>query len=109
MSIPLQVTFRDFPHSRALENAIRAKVKKLEEIYDKISHCRVVIGLPHRHHHKGHLYHVNIEMGVPGKDIVVKRCPDRHSANQDAYVAIRDAFGAITRQLEAYTGKHRLN
>jgi ribosome-associated translation inhibitor RaiA len=107
MSIPLQVTFRDFPHSPALEDTVRAKVKKLEETCDKISHCRVVIGLPHRRHHKGHLYHVNIEMGVPGRDIVVKRCPDRHSANQDAYIAIRDAFGAITRQLKAYASKRR--
>jgi len=105
MTLPIQVTFRDFPHSPALEQVIKEKASKLESLFDKISYCRVVIGIPHRHHHKGHLYQVNLDIGVPGKDIVVQRRSGRLAAKQDAYSAIRDAFEAGKRQLQAYLSR----
>jgi hypothetical protein len=43
MQIPLQITFHGIDHSNALEERIREKALKLEQIYDKITSCRVVV------------------------------------------------------------------
>lgn len=105
MQQPVQITFRDIPHSPAIEKQILEKAKKLEEFFDRITHCRVTIEAPHRHKHKGQLYQVNIDITVPGKQIVAKCNANKNLAHEDAYVAIRDAFNAAQRQLKAYNSK----
>ena len=69
--------------------------------------CRVAVEAPHKHHHKGKLYHVRINITVPDKELVVSREPDQHHAHEDVYVAIRDAFDAMRRQLEDYARRRR--
>ncbi|MDH5573205.1 MAG: HPF/RaiA family ribosome-associated protein [Gammaproteobacteria bacterium] len=107
MKIPLQITFRDFPQSDALEANIREKADKLEEYYDQIISCRVMVEAPHGHHHKGNLFHIRVDITVPGDEIVVSRSPDQHHAHEDAYVAVRDAFNAARRQLQDFAKKQR--
>lgn len=97
MQIPLQITIRDVDHSEALEQRIREKAGKLEDFFKQIISCRVVVEMPHKHHHQGKQFDVRIDIGVPGKEIVVNR--DHH---EDVYVALRDAFDAAKRQLEDY-------
>lgn len=99
MEKPLKITFRDMEPSAAIEADVRDKVAKLEELYDRITGCRVVIEQPHRHRHQGKLIHVRIDLTVPGKELVVSHEPPDH-AHEDAYVAVRDAFHAMKRQLE---------
>jgi ribosomal subunit interface protein len=100
MEMPVQVTFRNMEHSAAIEADVREKAGKLEEFFDGIVGCRVVIEEPHRSHRQGKLVHVRIDVTVPGKELVVSREPAEHHAHEDAYVAVRDAFRAMTRQLE---------
>lgn len=107
MQLPLQITFRDIPHSDALEQAVREKASKLEQYSDHITSCRVVIEAPHKHQHKGHHYQVKLDIMVPGREIVVKRDPGDNDAHEDAYVAIRNAFEAAGRQLRDYHSKQR--
>lgn len=107
MKLPLQITFRDLPPSDALEAAIREKAQKLEQFHDRIMGCRVMIEAPHQHRSKGKLYHVRIDITVPGDELVVNRAPAKHHSHSDAYVAIRDAFEAARRQLENYAARRR--
>ena len=102
MQIPMQITIRDMEHSEALETHIREKAKKLDEFFNHIMSCRVVVEMPHKHHHQGKQYNVRIDIGVPGNEIVVNR---DHS--EDVYIALRDAFDAAKRQLEDYARKIR--
>lgn len=95
MQSPLQITIRDITPSDALEAHIREKVEKLENFFDHLVSCHVVVEMPHKHHHQGKEFNVRIHIGVPGNDIVVNR--DHH---QDPYVALRDAFDAAKRRLE---------
>ena len=97
MKTPLQITFRDIPSSEALDTHIRDKAQKLEQVFADIISCRVVVDQPAKHHQQGKLFNVRIDLGVPGKEIVVDR-----QENEDAYVALRDAFDAARRQLEDY-------
>ncbi len=100
MQTPLQITIRDVEHSEALETRIRNKAAKLEEFFDRIVSCRIVVEMPHKHHHQGKHFNVRIDIGVPGSEIVVNRDHD-----EDVYVALRDAFDAAKRQIEDYARK----
>ncbi len=107
MNLPLQVTFRGTPRSKAVEAHIREKADKLDVFYKKIMGCHVVVEAPHRRHHKGKHYHVRIDMTVPGGELVVNREPSKHSEYEDVYVAVRDAFDAARRQLQNYAKRQR--
>jgi ribosomal subunit interface protein len=107
MEIPLQISFRDIPHSAAVEEKIREKMDKLEQYHDKITSCRVVVEAPHKSGHKGTLYHVRVDLTLPGEEIVVARDPKDHHAHEDVYVAIRDSFEAARRQLKKHVRKTR--
>jgi ribosomal subunit interface protein len=102
MKFQLQITTRDVPHSEALESHIRQKAEKLETFYSNIISCRVVIEVPHKHKHQGRAFDVRLDITVPGKELVVTR-----EADEDVYIALRDAFGAAKRQLEDYGRRQR--
>jgi len=107
MRIPLDVTFHNMDRSEAVEANVREKADKLERYFDRIIGCHVVVEAPHRHNHKGKLYHVRIDISVPGKEIVVNHARPRNQAHEDVYVAVRDAFNAAARQLEDHARKVR--
>ena len=107
MQLPLQIAFRNIEPSPAIEAAIREKAQKLDRFYDHIMSCRVVVESPHKHHHKGKLYHVRIDITVPEGELVASREPHDNQARQDIYVEIRDAFDAVRRQLEDYARRRR--
>jgi ribosomal subunit interface protein len=102
MKIPMQITLRNVDQSEALETRIREKAKKLESFFEHIISCRVVVDMPHNHKHQGKAFNIRIDVGVPGREIVVNR--DRH---EDVYVALRDAFDATRRQLDDYVQRLR--
>lgn len=108
MQLPLQISFRNMDASEAIEARIREKAGKLERFADRIMSCRVVIEAPNRRGHKGKLYHVRIDMKVPGGgEIVVNREAPENHAHEDVYVALRDAFNAAARQLEDHSRQRR--
>lgn len=107
MKTVLQLTFHNVPSSPAVEEKISEHVAKLERLYDRIISCRVVVDIPHRNHHKGKLYHIQIDLTVPNGEIVVNRNPSDEPSHTDIYIAIRDAFDAAKRQLQDYVDLQR--
>lgn len=107
MQKPLQITFRNLPHSDAVESRIRKQVAKLEALYDRIHSCRVVVNAPHHHQYKGNHYQVTIDLAVPNEKIVVNREPKAQQSHENCYVAVRDAFVAARRQLKSYVERQR--
>jgi cold shock CspA family protein/ribosome-associated translation inhibitor RaiA len=106
MQLPLQITFRNVPSSEAIDAKIRQKTDKLNQLYSRLMGCRVAIEAPHRHH-QGNLYHIRIDLTVPGGELVVNRTPPEHQAHEDIYVAIRDAFDDAKRELQDYARRQR--
>jgi len=104
MKLPIQIIFRNMESSAAIEAAVHDRADKLNQFYEHIMSCRAVIELHHRHHHQGNLYHVRVDLKVPDTEIVASREPAEHHAHEDVYVAIRDAFDAVRRQLETMSG-----
>ncbi len=125
MNLPVQISFRDMESSPWMSERIHEEAAKLERFFDRITSCRVIVEAPHKHHRRGHQFHVRIELGVPRKEIVVNHEPSLHGAlarggtsewskhleahpeHKDAYVAIHDAFKEARRQLQDYVRKLR--
>ena len=125
LSHPIQITFRNLQPSAAVAARIRTEAAKLERYFSPIISCRVLIEAPHRQLRHGVRYHLRIEIGVPGNDIVVLHEPPsrrtlraaeiEHPAkrgetgapHKDIYVAIRDSFDLARRRLEDYARVRR--
>lgn len=107
MRLPLQISFRNLGPSEAITARIREKAGELERFYSGIISCRVMVEALHRHHRKGRLYHVRIQIGVPGGEIVISREHQLAHEHEDVYVAIRDSFAAATRKLEDHVRRRR--
>ena len=76
MILPLQITFRNMESSEEVKGWIQEEANKLDEFHGKITGCRVVVELPSRRRKAGNLYHVRVDLTVPGGEMVVKRQPN---------------------------------
>jgi ribosome-associated translation inhibitor RaiA len=108
MPIPLQITFRNMESSPTLEARIRELATKLEKFSQQMIRCHVVVEAPHhQHHEQGALFDFQIDIAVPGKEIVIGHTHTKDPAHENAYVALRDAFRAARRQLQDYERMRR--
>lgn len=92
------IRFVGMEPSGALASAAREKAAKLELLCADISSCHVVIEMPHKHRQQGRPFAVRLELTLPGHTLSVSRVE-----REDAYVALRDAFDSMKRQLEDWT------
>jgi ribosomal subunit interface protein len=107
MTTDTQVVFRGIDHSQAVEEAVQNRAEKLSRFSDQIQTLRVTVESPHNNHHKGKVYHVGVEAFIPNHDIVVNHDQHDKHAHEDIYVAIRDTFDAVERQIKDINGKER--
>lgn len=107
MQLPLQISFHNVPHSAAVEDQIRQYAARLDEFGGRIMSCRVVVDKPHRHHRDGNLYHVRIDITVPGEEIVINREPRQHIAHRDLETALGDAFDQAVRRVQDFVRRQR--
>ncbi len=108
MQIPLDITFRNAERSDPVEAVVRERVDKLGQIFDHIISCRVTLDVPNRTPNYDVLNHrVNVEINVPGEELVASREPNENDNFNDIYVTIRDAFDAAEQQLRSYAGRLR--
>lgn len=94
MQTPIQITVRDMAHSEALDARIHEKAAKLSEFHPNITSCRVTVEEAGKQHRQGREFCVNLDVRVPGKELVASK------TDVDVYVALREAFAAVKRQLE---------
>jgi len=107
MQLPLQITFRHMPPSAAVEARIRELALHLERFSTQIISCQVIVEAPHQHHHQGKIFEVHIHVTAPKGELVAQREHRERQSHEDVYVALRDAFDAIKRQLEDYERERR--
>lgn len=108
MQVPLEISFHNIDKSEWAEDMIRDHVARLEDIYERLTACRVRVerrassavkanGIPPV---------VRLELSVPGaKDIVVAHEPDhlqRKFQTPDLQNAIHETFRIAERQLAAF-------
>ncbi|MFC1610075.1 HPF/RaiA family ribosome-associated protein [Myxococcota bacterium] len=93
----MQIEFRGLSQSESIAEWIQAKAEELLGEFNEIIRGHVVVGRPHRHHHKGQHFHVNVHVTVPGAELIASRNGD--VAHENVYLAANDAFRAMRRQL----------
>jgi len=69
----LQTTYRNFERSDRFEALVTGEAKKLERRHRRIVSCRVLIERPHQR--GGAPFHVRIDLGVPGDELVISHTP----------------------------------
>lgn len=100
MQKPLELTFREVPHTQKIEDLVNEKVRKLETVCGNIISCRVAVERPHRHHNNGNPYQIRIDLMVPpNHEIVVKKETTQNGKHDHLTTLIRDSFEAARRQL----------
>lgn len=102
MQVPLQITFRNLPHSDAIASRIEQQFDKLCRLCDRIINCQVVVEIPHQHLYRRNSYHIRINLNLPGEKLVIDQ-DNSDRFNNNAYIAIRDAFNAAQRKLKQYS------
>lgn len=106
MQLPLQITFRGMPHSDSLDAHVRRRAHKLDRLYPRLTSCRVVVEVSHRHHRQGKKYRVSIDMTVPRAELAVSHAPQDERTLEDAHATVDQAFDEAERKLEDWA--HRL-
>ena len=121
MSIPVDIRFRNLRRSSLIEDDIRRRAEKLHAYCGDISSCHVVVEVPHRHHGKGHRYHVRIDLTAPGTEIAVAHASSLRGVGVqarlkaleidamriDVQLVVREAFEAARRRLQDYARRRR--
>ena len=95
MKQPLDIRFLGLEASDAVEAAARDKAHKLEQFCPDLMTCRVTIEQLHKHRQQGRPFAVRLDVTLPGHELAVDRVQD-----EDVYVALRDAFDHMKRQIE---------
>ncbi|HWD58343.1 MAG TPA: HPF/RaiA family ribosome-associated protein [Stellaceae bacterium] len=107
MTVPLQITFRDLPHSSAVETQIRERAENLQRVFDRLTACRVIVEGRHRPQRAGRVAHLCIELSVPGRTITIGRGAAELESHDDVFVAVRAAFDAARRRLDRHAQRRR--
>ena len=107
MQVPVKINFHGLDASEAVEQRVRERAAKLERHYDRVTACRVTIEAAHRQNRKGQIYRCAVDVTVPGAELVANRAPGQAHEHEDVYVAVRDAFDAMDRQLQSFAQKRR--
>ena len=106
MQIPPEIAFHNISKPDWAEGAILDHIARLEEIYDRLTTCRVRVDQRANNSRNTVPPVVRIEMSVPGyKDIVVAHEPDhlqRKFQAPDLHNAINEAFRIAERRLTQY-------
>jgi Sigma 54 modulation protein / S30EA ribosomal protein len=125
MNHPVQITFRNVPSSKIVEEWIHREADKLETFYGRSIGCRVAVEVPHRHHRKGSPYRIRVDLTLPGGEIVVRRAPNlgkglRQTGEsiirkrlelgleyKNLYLAINETFRTAGRAVREYARRQR--
>lgn len=106
MEFPLEIAFHKADKPDWAEEEIRARVRRLEKLYDGLTGCRVRVDQRANNAESKTPPVVRIEMSVPGHDdLVVAYEPDRlqkRFQNPDLRNAISDAFTTAEQMLVEY-------
>lgn len=99
----IQITLRNVKSSPALERRIRDKCDALAKFHPGLQYCRVLVEQSERHSTGARPFTVRIHVGLPGRGELVAD----HDRHVDAFLALRDAFNAMRRQVKDAAGVDR--
>lgn len=107
MELPVQITYRGLEPSEALSELIHKEAAKLDKFFDRIIACRVLVEREQPHLRSGALFHVRIDLTVPGAELAIdtarRKRADVDTAHKDPALAVRDAFRRARRRTQDFS------
>ena len=97
---PFTISFPDFEPSAAVSTDIQHYMSRLEKYSDRIVSCHVTVRAPQKKS-RTHIYHIHVQLLLPGEEIVVTREPEKNYDHSNIHLAVRDAFKAVENQLRS--------
>ena len=104
MMAPLDVCFQAMERDEKVVCEIEAQIADLEDQYDSIIGCDIVVHGPAARDPKTYgktngLYDVRLVLALPCREITIER---GQTADADVYTAVEKAFEAARKQFEAW-------
>jgi hypothetical protein len=97
-----QITFEGAASSDVARTQILSEIERLETHNQRITGCRVKVIAPSQKHRHGSGFEVHIWLTIPPhENIVVNQSGSGDARHEHAQVAIKDAFAALRRQVDA--------
>ncbi len=107
MQIEPEIALRHVELDEAAEELIREGISDLDKAYDRLTSCHLMVEIPERRHRTGNLYHVRIDLRMPGHEIVIRRAPAEHHSHEDLSQALGEAFDQANRELVEFARQQR--
>lgn len=96
-----KIEFQNINSTQALRDAIEKHIADLEQRWDRLTACRVVVKGQGEHHRVGGLYEIHVHLALPeGREVHVERTAPADERHSDLAFAINDAFKRARRQLQ---------
>ena len=100
-----EIAVQDVAEDAHVRTWIRRRVSKLAARHPDITKLRVAVNTPHRRRSKGRRYRVQIDIGVPGSELVAR---NHENAESETLIrALHDAFHRSERQLDTHRRTQR--
>jgi cold shock CspA family protein len=104
----MEISFRGVDKDESIEDLIRRKAGKLEQVCDHITSLRVAVEQDQKHQASGNPYRVRLDINVPpGHEFVIKRETTGGHVHSDIPMIVRDAFDAARRKLKKINEKQQ--
>ncbi len=101
MQTPPKIEFQNINPTQEIRDAIDKHIAELEQRWDRVTACRVVVKGPGQHHRVGGLYEIHIHLALPeGREVHVERTAPADERRSDLAFAVNDAFKRARRQLQ---------
>ena len=102
MQHDVTIRFEGLPVSAALREDILRHANKLWQIAPQLQSCDVAVRRAEHRHQHGNRYLVHVHAVMRGATFEAGRSPTKDPSHQDVYVAVRDAFDAMQRQVSEH-------
>jgi ribosome-associated translation inhibitor RaiA len=96
------ITYRHMPHSPVLDQKIIELSAKLQDLHPRITSIHVIVDELDRNKEQGRQFEVRLDVKAPHAEIVAN-----HQRHEDPYVAMRDAFDVVIRQITETLDRQR--
>ncbi|MEX2532245.1 MAG: HPF/RaiA family ribosome-associated protein [Gemmatimonadota bacterium] len=107
MEVPPEIAFRGVEPNEALKDRIQEGIEDLEEVYDRIVSCRVMVEDTTPARHSGKRYRVRLDVGIPNQSVVVDHRPPEAEGARDPQQAVKGAFDVARRRLKGLKTRPR--
>jgi len=102
MQHDVTIRFEGLPVSEALREDILRHAHKLWQLAPQLQSCDVAVRKAEHRHQHGNRYVAHVHAVMRGATFEAGRTPTKDHSHEDAYVAVRDAFDAMQRQVSEH-------